>query len=274
MRYRGGMPPETLVVRDPGALARALDAFRRPTAAFGPADLGALASADPGHDERLDPRYREAVLPFYASSLLGERAAASYAARAAIDERVAPLAPGFEQQARDEARHAALDEMRLAQLGADPERAADITPGVAREMAESLEVADPFRRMFLTNFVGESALAAATFPFVIALARANADVHSVVLNRERLADEQRHVRFAVLAFEALVAQDERNRSALQRWQDEHFAEPAGGFLAEVVPALERAPRRPEGDWLGEAVAAYGRRASRLGLRPPALGVSR
>ena len=226
-----------------------------------------MAAADPDRDARLDPEYRQAILPFYASSLLGERAAAAYARRAAT-AGPPELAGGFAAQAGDEERHAALDATRLGLLGVDPESAERLTPGVAREMREALEVTDPLRRMFLTNFIGETALASATFPFVIRLAEANSDALSVALNRARLRDERRHAAFAERTFSILVAQDARNLAVLQRWQDEHFAPSANAFIEEVAPALESAPNRPDGDWLGDALAAYRRRAEGIGLRAP------
>lgn len=256
-----------LVVLDWEALGAAVEALRRTGRAFGADDLLALARADAGHDARLDPAYRSAILPFYASSLLGERAAEENARRAAslLPE---PVARGLRSQAEDERRHAGLDDARLRLLGVDPRTARDVTPGVAREMAESRAFDDPLRRVFLTNFVGETALAAATFPYVIALAGANGDRLSVRLNRARLADEVRHAVFALRLFELVVGVDERNLPVLQRWQDEHFAAGGTAFLSEVAPALERAPRRPPGDWLGAALDAYRTRARRLGLRAP------
>lgn len=197
--------------------------------------------------------------------MLGERAAARIARRAAGHGPPA-LAPGFRAQARDERRHAALDATRLRLLGVDPATAAVITPGVAREVAQSDP--DPMRDVFASAFVGESVLAGATFPFVIALAESNRDAVSATLERSRLADERRHVRFATTAFEILVSQDPANREVLQRWQDEQFARGASAFLSEVAPWLERAPNRPEGDWLGGALAVYRARALRLGLRGP------
>lgn len=248
---------------DPAALAVAATAFDRRGTPFRPEDLRAL----PGDDERLDPRYREALVRYYSSSLLGERAAAAFAGAAA---RAGPptLERGFEAQAADEERHASLDETRLAQLGADPAAARTVVPSVAREMDASLGFDDPMRRLFLTNVVGETALAASVFPAVIALALANGDARSAALERARLADEVRHVRFATKVFEILVVADPANGAVLQRWQDEHFTSDAGAFLTEVVPALERAPGWQPGPWLDEALEAYRRRARGLGLRPP------
>jgi hypothetical protein len=260
-------PVATLRIHALEPLGAAAAAFRGLAPLFDAAALEALASADPEHDRRIDPAYREAVVPFYASSVLGERAAAD-SCRRAVDDAPAPLRAGFLAQAIDEERHARLDETRLAQLGVDPATAPDVTPGVASEMRASAGEPDPLRRMFVTNFIGETALAGATFPFVIELARANGDRLSVALNRARLADESRHVRFAERAFSVLVAQDEENLRVLQRWQDEHFAIPAGAFVWEVAPYLDAAPHRPAGDWLGRALDAYRARAERLGLRPP------
>lgn len=258
---------EALSVPRAEALGAACAAFRRANPPFRPRDLLALAAAHPAHDAGLDPAYRDAVVRFHASSVLGERAVAASAARAA---RTAPfpLREGFAAQAADEERHAALDELRLALLGVDPGSAREITPAVAREVEEAVADPDPLRRMFVTNFIGETALAGATFPFVVALAEANGDPLSAQLNRARLADERRHVRFAVRTFEILAGRNPRNRAILQRWQDEHFARAGSAFLEEVAPALDRAPNRPAGDWLGAALEAYRRRASRLGLRPP------
>lgn len=222
---------------------------------------------DAASDERLDPAYRVALVAFTASSVLGERAAADYAHAAASDGPRA-LREGFARQAYDERRHAQLDELRLRQLGVDPEKAPTLTPNVASDMRVAARRRDPLRQMFETNFVGESALAGATFPFVIRLARANADRRSVELNRARLADEVSHVRFASLTFEILVGQDPRNVHVLEAWQEEHFSGATLGFLADVVPALDRAPNRPPGDWLGDAARAYQRRATALGLRLP------
>lgn len=256
-------------MRDWEALGPAAAVLEGGGQVFTPHSLTAIADADPGHDSRLDPEYRAAVIVFSASSLLGERAAAASARRAGEAVR-RPLSDGFARQAADEERHAALDDERLLMLGVRPGEAAAITPGVAREMQVSLAVEDPFRRLFLTNLVAETALAGATFPFVIALAQANGDRLSVALNRARLADESRHARFAARTFEILIAQEERNRDVLQRWQDEHFAAGTSAFIEEVAPALDRAPHRPSGDWLGAALAAYRARAARLGLRAPSV----
>lgn len=253
-------------MRDEAALRAAVAVFERPPPRFGADELAAMAGRDPGHDARLDPGYRAAVVPFYASSALGERAAEAYAHRAAEDAP-APLRPGFAVQAEDERRHAVLDEARLAQLGIDAPPQ-EITPGVAAEMEESLTVSDPLRRMFLTNFIGETALAGATFPFVIALAEANGDRLSAELNRTRLADERRHVAFAVMTFRILVVQERSNRAVLQAWQDEHFAQTQNAFIEEVAAPLERAPNRPADDWLEDALRAYRVRAAALGLSAP------
>lgn len=256
-----------LAVPDVTSLATATAELDRREAPFDTPALAALAGANPGQDDRLHPAYRAAVVAFTSSSVLGERAAAAGARRAAR-RGPATLAAGFRLQARDEARHARLDEARLRQLGTEPVEAAGVTPGVAREMAAVGRIADPLRWFFLTSFIGESVLAGATFPFVIGLAEANGDRLSARLNRARLADEERHTRFALRAFEILVAQDAGNRGVLQRWQDEHLGGPSGAFVEEVVPLLLAAPRAPEGDWLGAGMEAYRRRAGRLGLRVP------
>jgi hypothetical protein len=254
-----------LRIRDPHSLRAALGAFRRRARPFGPRHLAALSNAS--SEERLDPAYRSALVAFTASSVLGERAAADYA-RAAATNGPRALRGGFARQADDERRHAQLDEIRLRQLGIDPAKAPTLAPNVASDIRAAARTSDPLQQMFETNFVGESALAGATFPFVIRLARANVDRRSVELNRARLADEVSHVRFASLTFEILVGQDPRNVRVLEAWQEEHFSGATLGFLADVAPALDRAPNRPPGDWLGDAMRAYGRRANALGLRLP------